>query len=158
MIELFSRKPDALDDGYSGTLVPLRVDEYLSSLSGILLDDAYYALIREGRDEIQGLTCLRPEYLIVLKAKAWLDMTQRQQAGQTIDSRKINKHKNDVLRLYTIISPDRRVTLPGMIKDDMQRFIDGMDQEDLPQKNLSLDRYRPESIIAVLKKIYSLDD
>lgn len=39
MIELFSRKPDVLDLPNDAVLTPLPLDEELSSLSAILLDE-----------------------------------------------------------------------------------------------------------------------
>ena len=34
--------------------------------------------------------------LIALKARAWLDLTEREKRGEKIDSKTIKKHKNDV--------------------------------------------------------------
>ena len=36
------------------------------------------------------------------KIKAWLDLTYRKNNGETIDSKNMKKHKNDVFRLYPI--------------------------------------------------------
>ena len=44
MLELFSRKPDLLDLQEETHLTPIPVDEALSSLSAILIDDEYYDL------------------------------------------------------------------------------------------------------------------
>lgn len=48
MIELFSRSPEFVDDTGDLTVVPLPIDEGISSLSAILLDESYYQFIREG--------------------------------------------------------------------------------------------------------------
>jgi hypothetical protein len=42
MLELFSRKPDLLDLAEGSHLTPLPIDEEISSLSAILLDEDYY--------------------------------------------------------------------------------------------------------------------
>ena len=55
MVELFSRAPDSLRPIENGQLTPIPFDEAVSSLSAILLDDAYYAFIMAGRREIDGL-------------------------------------------------------------------------------------------------------
>jgi hypothetical protein len=55
MLELFSRKPDALilhDDSH---LVPIPMDDEVASLSAILLDDDYYHFIHAGKQEAGGL-------------------------------------------------------------------------------------------------------
>jgi hypothetical protein len=47
MLEIFSRKPERIDLGAGQHVVPVKIDENSTSLSAILLDDAYYNLIRE---------------------------------------------------------------------------------------------------------------
>ena len=37
------------------------------------------------------------------KAKAWLDLTERKNAGENVDSKNIRKHKNDVFRLTALL-------------------------------------------------------
>ncbi len=100
MLELFSRRPDVLQVADGSHLTPLPVEEDASSLSAILLDDAYYDFIRAGRQELDGIPMVRPAQLIALKARAWLDLTERENRGEKIDSKTIKKHKNDVFRLY----------------------------------------------------------
>jgi len=77
MLELFSRRVDAV-------LTPLPIDEDISSLSAILLDDAYYELLRSGKVVLNGVTILDAGYLILFKAKAWLDLTRRKEEGEQI--------------------------------------------------------------------------
>ena len=48
MIELFSRKVDAIELPEEAVLTPLPMDEDVSSLSAILLDEDYYQLLRSG--------------------------------------------------------------------------------------------------------------
>jgi hypothetical protein len=49
-----------------------------------------------------------PIRLVPLKARAWLDLTDRRDAGEKIDSRTIKKHKNDVFRVARILVPSQR--------------------------------------------------
>ena len=49
MLELFARKPDMLDLAEGAHLTPIPVDEEISSLSAILMDDAYYAFLNSGK-------------------------------------------------------------------------------------------------------------
>ena len=59
----------------------------MSSLSAILLDDDYYHVLLEGKSNANGLSVLRPEYLILFKAKAYLDLKQRKENGENVDSK-----------------------------------------------------------------------
>ena len=156
MIELFSRKPDIFDEEYTGKLAPIPVSDELSSLSAILLDEDYYRFILSGRYLLAGLPCLKPEYLIVLKAKAWIDLKLRRDNGEAIDRSNISKHKNDILRLYQTLEPEIRLN-PGIkIQNDMRLFIEQLRQANLNLQNLKILRTTPQDIIARLISVYSL--
>lgn len=99
MLELFSRQPDGVLLEGDTHLTPLPVDANASSLSAILMDDHYYRLLLEGRKEIDDVCVLQPGLIIVFKAKAWLDLTERRKAGEAVKGSDIKKHKNDVFRL-----------------------------------------------------------
>lgn len=124
MIELFARLPDGLELEADQTIVPIPVDEDVSSLSAILLDEEYYRLIREHQRVINDLPLVEIEVLIPLKAKAWLDLTARRASGETVDSDHIAKHRSDVFRLALLLQDEMRWTLPDSIAADMQRFLD----------------------------------
>lgn len=68
-------------------------------VTGLLKFRDYYQALLDGRVEESGYSVLRPEYLILFKAKAYLDLSSRKLHGERIDSFDIKKHKNDVLRL-----------------------------------------------------------
>src|SRR6218665_1402620 len=55
MLELFARAPDGLDPAPGSELTPIPLDEAVSSLSAILLDEDYYAFTMAGRREVGGL-------------------------------------------------------------------------------------------------------
>lgn len=122
MIELFSRNnninlvPDA-------HLEPLHISDDVSSLSAILLNDDYYNLLLEGKRTIDGYSILDEKYLIPFKAKAWCEMTDRQENGEEGLSKHIKKHFRDAYRLSRIIVPTDKVSLDGIVHDDMERFI-----------------------------------
>ena len=103
MIELFTRKLDAIQLPDDAVLTPLPMDEDISSLSAILLDDDYYEFLKQGKVTVDGVTVLDAAYLIPFKAKAWMDLTDRKAAGEHVDSKNIKKHKNDVFRLTELI-------------------------------------------------------
>lgn len=89
MIELFTRRIDALILPESATLTPLPIDDDISSLSAILLNNEYYEFLLHGRVQIDGITILDAGYLIPFKAKAWLDLRDRKSTGENIDSKNI---------------------------------------------------------------------
>lgn len=123
MLELFSRVPDGLSYTPPRSLTPIPFDESVSSLSAILLDDAYYALLHQGTVQLNGLAWANETVLIPLKMHAWLDLSDRKLNGEAIDERNIRKHFNDVLRLSRILLADARVDLPDSVKADVMRFI-----------------------------------
>jgi hypothetical protein len=134
MLELFSRQPDVLQVAEGSHLTPLPVEEEASSLSAILLDNDYYNFIRVGRQEIDGVTTVGAAQLIALKARAWIDLTEREARGEKIDSKTIKKHKNDVFRLYQILDPTSDPVAPEAVKKDMREFISRMKEEEIDFK------------------------
>jgi len=126
MIELFCRSPDGLKLAEGSHLTPIPFDETISSLSAILLDDAYYAFIVEGRRTVDGLPWIGAEQLIPLKARAWLDLSARKADGQNVDTKDIRKHGNDVFRLSQLLAADSRVRVAPGIGEDLLRFLDGI--------------------------------
>ena len=137
-------------------LSPLPIDEDISSLSAILLDEDYYNFLRSGRVQVSGITILDVPYLIPFKAKAWLDLTQRRAQGEQVDSRNIRKHKNDVFRLSELL--DQKIEPPDKVSDaikaDMQEFINCMVDEEVNLKQLDIRDKSKEQILDELRQIY----
>jgi len=157
MLELFSRKPDALDIGEDSLLTPIPVEEETCSLSAILLDDEYYNLVKQGKIEISGLPVIPAQYLVPLKAKAWLNFMSQRDSGEQVDERDIRKHRNDVFRLFQMLSPDDSVFLPVSIQKDLEFFLDAMvNERSLKLKDLGFRERTLEMIIASLRKIYQI--
>ena len=157
MLELFSRIPDALTLQDDAHLSPIPVDGKASSLSAILLDEAYYSFIHESKSESGGVSLVPPECIIPLKAKAWLDLTGRREAGEQVDEKDIKKHKNDVFRLFQVIAPDTLMVLPDSVGDDLQRFLEAV-EADPPQslKTFGLVGITANEVIDTLRAIYKL--
>lgn len=59
------------------TLTPMHIGDEISSLSAILLNDVYYRMLRDGKTEISGMIVLAPAYIVLFKAKAWLDLSEK---------------------------------------------------------------------------------
>lgn len=158
MLELFSRSPDTLDLGEDSHLTPIPVDEEMSSLSAILLDKDYYGFIHSGRREIDGLSLVGAEHLVPLKARAWLDMLARVAEGEKIDSKDIRKHRNDIFRLYQLLSAKTRIELPDVIKADMNSFIEKIKDEEgaIDLKSFGLRDTKLDDVLGDLRTIYGL--
>ena len=67
--------------------------------SGFLYPETYYKALLNGKEVKNGLSVLRPEYIILFKTKAYLDQKKRKYLGEKVDSSDIKKHKKDILRI-----------------------------------------------------------
>lgn len=155
MIELFTRKPDAMLLLDEAVLTPLPMEEEISSLSAILLDDDYYEFLRKGTVQVSGVTILDAAYLIPFKAKAWLDLSARRRAGEHVDSKNIRKHKNDVFRLTELVDPDMEIRVPASVYTDIQEFLRQMVLEDVDLQQLGIEDKSKEQILQELAQMYS---
>ena len=148
MIELFSRNQNILlpEDIH---LIPIHVSDEISSLSAILLNEDYYQLMIQGKRVIDGISVLGEKYLIPFKAKAWCELIERRKRGEEGQSRHIKKHCKDIANLVGLLTPDERLEVSGMVKTDMQTFVDDiLTSEFVPDSVDGIKLHR------VLKKIY----
>ena len=127
MIELFCRENFELKE-IKG-ITPIHIDDSISSLSAILLNEDYYRILLEGRVIEDGLSVLRPEYLILFKAKAYLDLLNRKNNGEKVDSNDISKHKKDILRIVAQLELEEVKTIPVMVQRDIEDFISILEKE-----------------------------
>ena len=157
MIELFSRIPGNIKFSGKGHLVPIPINETVASLSAILLDDDYYKFIHLGKQQINDLSVLDAIHLIPLKARAYIDLKGRKQNGEDINEKDIRKHKNDVIRLYQILSANSRKELPPPIKNDMIFFLNDIkNDKSIDCKNLGLKHTNIDNIAKTLSIIYEI--
>lgn len=140
------------------TLTPLPLDESISSLSAILLNESYYELLKTGQIIIDGIPVLKPTCLIPFKAKAWLDLRERKLNGEQVDSKNIKKHKNDVFRLAQLITLDTSQELSADIAEDMKSFLSVMQDEDIDMKSLGIRGRSKEKMIEALLKCYGIEE
>ena len=158
MIEIFSRNPEFIVLDEDAILTPLPIDESVSSLSAILLNESYYELLKNGQVIMDGIPVLKETCLVPFKAKAWIDLSERKAKGEVIDSKNIRKHKNDVFRLAQLITPDTRQSLSDDIKEDMKIFIGGMKNEDIDIKSLGIRGRSKEKMLELLRQCYDMED
>lgn len=157
MIEIFSRIPGNVKFSGTGHLTPIPINETVASLSAILLDDDYYNFIHLGKQQINDLSVLDAVHLIPLKARAYIDLIGRKQNGENIDEKDIRKHKNDVIRLYQLLSANSRKELPLPIKNDMSLFLNDIkNDKSIDCKNLGLKNVDAHKIIEILGGIYGI--
>lgn len=116
----------------------------------------YYGFIKAGRLEVNGLTVVGAMHLVPLKARAWLDLTQREKNGEQIDSKTIKKHKNDVFRLFQILDPTIDPAAPDTVKKDLRDFIACMRGENVDLKTLGFRSGTRDSVLAELITMYRL--
>jgi hypothetical protein len=150
MLELFCRAPEGIYLAEGAHLTPIPIDDAIASLSAILVDDVYYEFILAGRKEVDGLPMVGEDRLIPLKARAWLDLTERHARGEHVDAKDIRKHANDALRLSRLLTPDTRIRVDARIAVDLVRFFDGIEADrSIDPKALMLGA----SVAAVLDRI-----
>ena len=152
MIELFCRTDFELKEAEG--ITPIHIDDEISSLSAILLDDDYYKTLLDGKVVKNGLSVLRPEYIILFKAKAYLDLKLRKESGGTVDSEDIKKHKKDILRIAAELMLERVADLPETVDSDVQTFIDSLEQEPFDQNSLKTYGLKNDDVVSLLKRIF----
>lgn len=156
MIELFSRKPDGIVLRKGSHLTPIPITEEAASLSAILMDDLYYELAITGRRFVDGLPVLGAEYLIPFKARAWLDLSKRREDGEQVDDKDIKKHRNDVFRLYQIISLQDRVSLPPEVAKDLKAFLQATEGSGLDLSQIGIKGSTLVDAVYGLKQVYGI--
>jgi hypothetical protein len=142
-----------------GTAIP--IDEDLSSLSAILMNDDYYFFTLEHSATEEGVRLANIESLICLKAKAFLDLSERKAKGEAIDEKNIRKHKNDIFRLATLLNETDIFSLPMEIKTDLNNFCLQVAQS-LPDKaffkSIGLSATtQPDNVFGLLCKAFQLE-
>lgn len=152
MIELFCKSDFELRE-ITG-ITPIYIDDTVSSLSAILLNDDYYNVLLEGKVVANGLSVLRPEYLILFKAKAYLDLKQRRENGEHVDSDDIKKHKKDVLRIVAEIILENVTNLPHSVKSDIDIFIKTLEKEPFDANSLKIYGLKNQDCIYVLRRVF----
>lgn len=157
MLEFFSRRPEALVMPEESQIAPIPIDQTISSLSAILLNDDYYKFIVNGKTIQEDVSFIPQEYLIPLKAKAYLDLsTLKNSEKQHVDSKDIKKHKNDVFRLYQILTPDTKIEVPPTIAEDLKHFLGIVTEAPPNLKSLGIKGSSLDEVIENLKHIYDI--
>lgn len=159
-VELFARKPDVLQIAEDTVLTPIPVNEDLSSLSAILMNEEYYNFTMEHSHTLETIRLANTESLVCLKAKAYLDLTQRKANGEVIDEKNIRKHRSDIFRLTTTLGEDTLFELPAGIQTDLNLF-GKMVSSSIPDKaffkSVGLLNIKPEEVFERLCSVFHID-
>ncbi|MEB6113056.1 hypothetical protein SFB93_08440 [Kurthia gibsonii] len=155
MIELFSKSQLPEVEDYR--ITPIYISDDVSSLSAIVLDNEYYQLLNEGAQVVDGISIISAPYLILFKAKAWLDLKKRKEEGHQVNSKSIEKHRKDVIRLWTTLETEQEVTINEVIKGHINEFLIKIEQEDKDISSLVPDISLSE-IIADLKLLFKINE
>lgn len=156
MIELFSRPQNHVELQTDTHLMPLHIDDEVSSLSAILLNDDYYHFLLDGRTVTDGISILDAEHIIPLKMKAWLDLKDKKAQGFHVNSRDIRKHRLDVFRLFPLIREDLRISVPSSVGEDIQNFIAQIRETDIRLTDIGISRSK-DSILDIYNNMYIVD-
>ena len=154
MIELFSRKPDYVGEVPEG-IVPMHIDDEISSLSAILLNDDFYEFMLTGRRIVSGACVLDAEHIIPFKMFAWLNLRDLKSRGEHVNDRDLKKHKNDVFRLLRIVDRGKSIETTGLVRESIVRFVSGITEEKIPFEQLGLP-FGMDEALEYLGNLYSI--
>ena len=153
-IEFFSRLPDYHLSVESG-IIPIHIDDDVSSLSAILLNDDFYDFMMKGRRTVDGISVLDASYLIPFKMYAWIDLSDRKARGEHVNEKDLKKHKYDVFRLLEIIMADESIEVSGMVKESIGIFLDRIQEEELSLAQIGLSISKEQGIQQI-QNLYKL--
>ena len=122
-IELLSRHSDILGEPSGFVIEPIPVDEEVSSLSAIIMDDDYYNFTIKNSFVDNGLKVASPLALIVLKIKAYLNLLAEKEQGHHVNTKHIKKHRSDVLKLVATTALGDPTPVTEEIIDSVTDFI-----------------------------------
>ena len=153
MIELFAKPENNISFEYHGHLTPVHIDDSISSLSAILLNEDYYNFLKDGMSTIGGLSVLDAQHIIPLKMRAWLDLQEQKRNGIHVNDKDIRKHRQDVFRLFPLISPTDKIHAPGQVYSDIIEFIRIVRESEFDLKTIHIQRDK-NFILDIYERIY----
>ena len=119
-IELLARHNEVFEN--AAHIEPLPIDGEVSSLSSIILDEPYYNLTVSNSFISKGLRFASPIALMALKARAYLNLQDDRVNGKEVNSKDINKHRNDIIKLAAITPGSEQVEVNQEVVDTINEF------------------------------------
>ena len=85
-----------------------------------------------------------------------MDLSERKKLGETIDSKNIRKHKNDVFRLTELHAQNQGPLndIPESVRKYMRMFFERMEAEEVDLKQSGSKGKTKEALLDQLRKIY----
>lgn len=158
VIELFSRKPDMIDLTSLQYIVPVDLGDSLGYLSAILLHDDYYDLIKDHCTVIENVPMIELEYIIPLKARAFVDNTRRKDEGQSLRKDDILKHRRDIYKLALMLNPETKIILPEIIRQDISGCVEILRKENFNVKSIKISDYKKDDLIDIITYVYDIKE
>lgn len=159
-IELLSRHIDIIGEPSGYHIEPLPLSD-VSSLSAIIMDNDYYNLTVNNSVVEDHLRFADAKALICLKTRAYLNLLSERKSGRQINSKDIQKHKTDVLKLIATASIPEAVSVPKAVFDSIMEYADIIESE-LPSQSLqdALERDNKDIqvFIATLKDSFKIKE
>ena len=104
-----------------------------------------------------------PEMLLLLKAKAYLNLLEDKKNGKAIKDRDLKKHRNDVFRLVYLLPAAFEMEMPDSVANDLRNFLEVFTPESDQWKGISqalresrLEARQCEELLSVIKSAYNL--
>lgn len=148
-IELFASNENDLDLDENQRIIPIDPEEGLYSLSAIMLDPEYFAMIKQNVEKSTLAPCTNTQATIMLKMSAFYDLQER-------GDDKYKKHRRDILKLALLLTGEEKINLIGRMQNDFDTFVAHL--HTLDQKTIStiVDKLpvKKEEIIETLNQVY----
>lgn len=153
IVEIFAKADSEIELRKGQYIIPIQNDAE-AQLSAILLDDEYFNLIRDNAKKSEvGYSIITPYANICLKARAFRELKERNE-----EEGKINKHRNDVLRLAQILKAGEQLKLQGRPKQDFLQIFSAVEElEEKTIRQIVGSTLSKADILDVLKKAFPLD-
>lgn len=153
IVEIFAKADSEIELRKGQYIIPIQNDAE-AQLSAILLDDEYFNLIRDNAKKSEvGFSIITPYANICLKARAFRELKERNG-----EEKKINKHRNDVLRLAQILKTGEQLKLQGRPKQDFLQIFSAVEElEEKTIRQIVGSTLSKADILEVLKKAFPLD-
>ena len=118
------------------------------------MDNEYFEIIKSNaRKSLEGYSIIGTLGNICLKARAYRELQERQE-----EKKKIDKHRNDVVRLIPALTSDESLKLAGKPKEDVLNIISAVEVIDvLSIKQLIGNILVKDEVLKILKEKFFLD-
>lgn len=158
MLEILSDKADIIGDREPGTIIPMTVEEEVVSLSAVLLNKEYYEFIMGLKTTIKNITIADHRVIIPLKARAYLDLIERKERDEHVNSKDIKKHKNDIYRLSQLLVKEPLKNTPTIVKTDIKNYVEKVTDNDEVLRNLNIFNLSMDEIKNTLMLVYNSEE